>query len=467
MQKLLSLKSDDFLTGIAQYRDSRYGFFNSANGVNPFGLAATPSPVGTIAFSNAPSDISASAIVDNIVNMAVDGSDGYATSLAKLYKITGLSTTTTPSLLRSVANLAYGLDVFQTAHASGAKYLYYWQNTQIGRYDLASTYTDNWASITAAYQSAKHPTHRIDDRIFYAGNNVVSMIYDDATNADPAHSEAVFKIRKDFQIDCLTSDDTYLIVFASRNNSSLAETHVFFWDWKNGLPSWTKEYVIQDSYVASCKTIKGVTYGLGTRGLFALTFGNAPELVRTDVVAQSNIPTYLGAWNDALTIATSSGIKTYGKAKPQLKTALFSPFGSTSAVVFADFSKSIVYGFYSTGSTLCRQQHNTLGTASAQGFTSSLLKLGKRFKIGRVDMYTHTNMASGDTFDLQLNDSYAGASGYTSFPTIGFSTAGAVRYIKCIPTADLITDTLELYFTNLSGTFRIEQIDIYGEAVTD
>lgn len=482
MQKILSLTSKDFLRGISPYPyDSSYGLWRTASNFNPF------SAIGTIQPSIGLTTIGGGTTADNITNFVTNSTDLYGLgSAGHLYKVATFTGTPTVTDVRSgtpITSPAIGLEVFQTK-IGAANYLYYWQNGQIGQWDLAGAYatgwTDNKFSITSAYQTTVHPTLRIDDEIYYGAKYVISKLADDYTNADPAHTENVLDLPVDQVIVSLETDGTYLIILAQNLSSNTSK--IYFWDYKNRLDTWTVSYKIED-IVTSLKNVNGSIYASGMSGLYVLNASTEPVRVRSDIkAASSSAYKILNKYNNGLFIGASGGLKTYGQILPSIPNTSFTiSDASINAMAFPSGASANSRIFFSTGSTTL-QYFNVLTKSTASSYQdmnliTSMIDLGDEFTVERIDIIFSEKLETGQGIDVIT--AYGGFSGdptaidntAVSFNAITFATYGAKRRCKTFPTAtngELLTDTLLLRLAESGSTLgvnSIKRIDIYGERI--
>jgi hypothetical protein len=268
------------------------GIWYGASGLNPF----VSRNLGAITFTQAPTEIGA--LSGTATSMTFDGASGFVyTDSGNLYKVSTAFTNPSISNIREAASIsspAIGIEMFQSM--AGTKYLYYWQAAQIGRFDLSSTFDDDWHAITS---STTHPTLRIDDRIFFGSGNYVEYLYDAGADADVVTT--ALDLPKEYTITTLATDGEYLIIGASKNAgaiNSYNETAIFFWDWKNNLTSWTKVYYLSEEKISSIVIVAGVPHAVATRGTYAFNISTPPKLIRKDV-NRTGYPQSIGTYNDA------------------------------------------------------------------------------------------------------------------------------------------------------------------------
>lgn len=460
MKKILSLTSKEFESGFSSgSENTKLGLLYTGNRLNPFITD------GTIRFSQEPTEIGGATISGIVQSMVVDGADMYANAAnGDFYKIAAVFTS--PVATRPISSLTntYGLNVLETTNSS--KYVYVFQNTQIGRYRISDgNWTSGWKTITAAYRSDVNPTLRIDDTIYFGSFNVVSMIQDNLST-DTELYENQLDLPKDYIITALSTDGDYLIIAASKAVGATldyAETRVYFWDYRNKFDSWTRSYKIQDPQIRALKTKNGVTYAAGQFGLYAFAFSKEPERIRDDVKSTVGYGA-MSVLGDAITIGHLTTCATFGKIKPGSKTALLRPYEMPGSITALDTFSNNTMGIIATADAKLYKQllFTAPTTYNGTSLITGKIDLGNTYKIERLDFVFGINLASTDIIDVQVNSN--GSQG--TFNTVSYTNYGAVPRAICLPTAgDVITDTFSLTLSGIYGAFSLRQIDVYGEEV--
>jgi hypothetical protein len=464
MKKILSIKQKDFVSGISPYKnDSRFGLLYSANGYSPslFG--------GGLAFTKAPVDIGGATVVDSIQGFADYTDTLYAMGDGgNFYKITNL-TAAAPTVvnLKSggvLTNPAYGVASFSTI-VGGAKIYYFNNSTKIGQLAPSTdTFSDSKYSLTYGH-SGRAPTHVVNDRLFFGAQRFVSMLYDNGTDADPVLSENVFDIPKEESVQSISDDGTYLIVAGIKGSNVKAESTIYFWEWKDNIVTWTKKYAIPD-HIKCIQTISGITYGIGSRGLWAFTFSDYPILLREDISASGYHTNILNILKDQVIIGQTTSLFAYGKPNQFFPASLLSlSTGYTGIILASNFNSQLTRGFVSTlDDKLYLVDYTTQKTASSDSVVTSYIDLGNKFSISRVDLVFVDELASGDSVAIVARGSAGTTEGkdFVNGSTISFTNNGSVKDAKSELSTVLLTDSLSLEFT-ISGTCVIKRIDIYGE----
>ena len=253
MKKLFSLGQKELASGLNSggYYNENGGLWYQAKGLNPF--IKNDNYKNMMAGCSAPTDITGAVIVDNPWAYAsrITGSNAgtlyiYGDS-GHNYSIDLSGTNNPVDLSHTVANSANGYAIFSVA---GTDKLYYFQKTQIGTFDFASTWTDAWK--TGLQSTTHHPTHPFIDRIYFGNLYYVGQIHNNAGTADI--NATALNLPSDYTVTCISDDGQYLVIGATKSkdtssssNTLTAETRVFFWDTNSA--SWQKEYALQSASI--------------------------------------------------------------------------------------------------------------------------------------------------------------------------------------------------------------------------
>lgn len=274
--------SEDWLSGINPAVDSSYDQFigrsliSSTRSINPYYKlgALCPGPVGTAVTNNA--QISAV-----LLNMVMIGGNGYAISSdAKIFKASG-----TDGALSAVSPFPYttlagtgivGEDIV-SYYIGATQYLFYsWYNGtngDVGRYDLNTTFDNDWLSTVPANYAVIGKSNPLPMKVGYDdclyigdGNNLHQL--DGQTGDNGTLTKEKLKLPKGYIITSMELfSPSSLAIFAYRNNAGTgfnsSESKCFFWDYVNADPY--KVIDLNDNYVRGSFSWKG-TIGCFTRG---------------------------------------------------------------------------------------------------------------------------------------------------------------------------------------------------------
>ena len=480
MLKLLELTEREFATGIAPDSNTQNkGLWRKAAGITVVGDAYSESEtVGPLQAGAAPTDISASVIADapfawvtDVVTaiseyMYIWGNAGNLYSLS----LSGDNTPTNVSSGATVSSPANGLLVMQAA--GGTKYVLYFQEGQIGRWDPSaawSTRTNNWK--TGLQSTPWHPTHKFQDRGYYGNGHYVGFVYDDgATNLDTDKTALDFDATE--RVNCISDDGVYLVVGVTKNLSPDVFTHgatrIVFWDTNQS--SWQREWNIPDATVLAIKRTGGGMEALTSRGVFHFSFDQAPTqpfpyFASALSMPQTN-PTQFGAdvWGGALIYGNPGTVSTIGKILPQLPNAVMTPFTGFNAnyevtMVAANVKTNTVY----VGTTQNKLFRVRPGDTPSTGVTaeSIFIDLQRYYQVGKIVVHFDRPLASGDNVSIQCQQD-----GSVSFTTMGSATyaaQGAIRVKELYKSLE--ARKLKLIVNFVAGAVKIRSIEAWGDPI--
>lgn len=480
MRKLLSLTSKHFVTGISPSRHyAKSGVFASAAGINPFvDPRLGSSQLGLLQTSASPTDISSSVVVDtpfarvsrvtgsNAGRMYILGASGHFYSM-------DLASPAAPTDLRSgtpITNPANGIVIYKTR--GGTEYLYYWQQTQIGRWDLAGSHPTGWTDnqFTGLQSTTYHPVKLINDRVYYGNKDRIGMIYDAA--GTPTNNLNVLDFPSDFLVTALEEDTSYLVAALTKNTASGvigAETKVIFWD--KSSPSWNKEWPINDFNIISMKRVGSFIYAVGSKGLWAFNFSTPPELIEP-LSGQASAFGYANAAdliNGAVLWGGPGYINAFGKFLPGLPNAYSQPYKiGSSDITLVDANNAAGNIIVGTAEPKLYKISPYVGGATGLNAETVYFDLGQEFDIKRIDVSFGERLTSGDIVSITVgrDESFS----YDVWATIRHSDVGGVEFVKTVAgfgaggtlVGAVPAEMLKLKITFVAGAAKIKKIDVYG-----
>jgi len=212
---------DKFYLGESKSKYDQGGFDDSSNVDIYTELGSLRCQLALVSESTTPNEACISAIVpDGTVYF-------FSTTTGKIWSRT---TSGTYALANTNAN---------TAHR-GARYfngkLYYWTATKVGHFNMASTWTDTWQTLS---NSNGRGSSILNLSLFIADGNDISSV--DNTGA---WSQSALDLETNYIITDLTNVGTDLLI-GTINSTSNGACKVFLWDTYS--PSWTLEDEIFES----------------------------------------------------------------------------------------------------------------------------------------------------------------------------------------------------------------------------
>lgn len=173
----------------------------------------------------------------------------FSTESGKTWKQTG----GTYSLVNTNAN---GAHTGCSTKAFGG-YLFYTSGTKLGRFDLASTWTDSWQTFTQT--PTWRPTMELENELLIGNGKYLASVDSALT-----YSDNVFDIPSQYTISALSSAGTYVIA-GTRMGDSIYSCKSYLWDGFS--PSWSDEDLIPENGVNFFIEVDNGTFAqCGTNG---------------------------------------------------------------------------------------------------------------------------------------------------------------------------------------------------------
>lgn len=484
MKKLLDLGPKEFSYGITTADHLDGPIFSTAT-AGVCSLYDDSSKRGLLMAGPDANNVGSTDVVDTIITGAINSSGGTTTlyslgASGHLYSQSMATPTATPTDHRSgtpITNPANGLETFQAA--GGSRYLYYWQKTQIGRWDMSQAYpagwTDNWetTNITDTYA---HPTHSFQDRVYYGNGAYVGYIYDNA--GTPTSVPRALDVPADYYVSSITDDGTYLVIGLTRQTGSgtfqqSSGGKIIFWDGVSS--SWSKEWNLPDSTgIISLKNVDGSIYVLETRRLSVCNFSTPPISINLEGYLRAPMTGSGAATSDhnrmvkykdgVLWINNVGGLSYYGKLHPDAPRALHSPFGPlTSPTAILPIG---VTSYIHVGGQSKYYAQATAGGGTSGSVTTRFFDLKDTYTIGRIDLVFGYPLASGDT--VTVNTVGDATTGTLTFGIASFATHGAKTKVPLhtgVQYGNHTMDSLQLVLAWGAGAVKIKRIIVWGDPV--
>lgn len=466
MQKLLSLDSKDFFTGIAEGAHSpNTGIFHEADGISPFNVASANSAnFGLLQAGPTPQSFSGEA--DNIWAYEVDGATAkayYLGDAGHFYEHAGAASLTDLRSGTPISSPAKGTVIFQPR--GGTKYLYYFQLTQIGRWDLSGTHPTGWTDnhFTGLSSTTLHKPHRFFDEVFYTNTNKIGKIYDNAGTA--ANSVNVLDFPNDYTAVDLTDDGFYLVAAITTAVSGNAGINkVIFWDTHS--TSWNREWIVPDEYISNVVYNDGIVYIFGRSKLWACTFNSPPQFVKFISRPPQGFPYATTSIRNLLFWGDISGrINYYGRWTTSVPRALFRPFTGMSSVGVAcvarsavgTFNDNIIASLISGSEAAYFEITGTAGTSRSA--ETIYFDFGTKAIVQRIDIMFGEPLTGSDSLDVDVQaDEDASAQDWGTYAVS--STGNNRRQFK---TGYIEAEQLKLILNFNAGNPKIKRIEVYGE----
>lgn len=436
----------------------------TATGMDPFRKPGYISPgVNPLSVTNASE-------IDGILkNGLVYGNDAYMIGGTKLHQLTTLlsgSITNSGSWPHTISGATVGWDVCLyriTNSGTATPYLFYsWHdgtNSDVGRFDLSSTFDDDWmTSVPTGYSSTGldgsiKPVMIVNrlNRLLIGNGRYVAELDGNEQGASGAIQYKRLTLPANFQITSFARTPTHTVIFAYDTSPATTSyrglVKAFFWD--DISEDFSYDVVIPGSYVDGGFTYKNGLVGCFTEGQSdsfttskgsRILLGNEGGFETIDSFTD-NIPGHGGVevfgdvifWNSSGHVyQKNSPIKDF----PDRLNRITKGGGSTAYGMFRNFAGTRPYISTGTGATNGIQRLNAgyyPGT-----FTTSTVNLpcpvGYRASIDAVNIHWYSEKETGSNkmeFKIITN---RGASSTTVI-----ATSGTVGNDRQTPPAELLT----------------------------
>lgn len=488
LNPILNLGPNEFLTGVSPSPHlQNAGVFASAPGITPF-RNPTQGSVDTGLLQASPTfvtNVGSGTIVDAPIALAKQptGSGkvfalGNAGHLYQYDAITYLNFSDKRSGT-PITSPREGLFIFRAT--AGSDFLYYMQNTQIGRWDLAGAYptgwTDNWAT---GLTNNIHAVHPFSKAVYYTNDNNIGSITD--VSGTPTNTVNALILQPGFFATCIADDGQNITAGVTNNfadNRIQAISKIIFWDTQS--LTWQKEWLIPDPYVIGMVRIGGSPNILirGSYGLYICSYYNPPQYVRPLQSISASYPnSIISMFDGALFIDRDNNnlpIASYwGKVMPTAPNAYFQLFNvpnQSSSLTLTLLDTDAPAGFLvgngndaggGAVNRLLRYRFSDAGTTGAIADTI-YFDFPSNMQINRADVIFGDALATGDSLKVDFITAESDAALTGQSQTITYATEGAIRYKRTFP--NFITNQLKLRLTFQGGNPKVRRLIVYGYPV--
>jgi hypothetical protein len=346
---------------------------------------------------------------------------------------------------------------------TNANALFYWQRTQIGKWNMSDTYPTGWtdALFTGLENTPYHPTLKLFDRLYYGNKDKIGFIYDNAGTT--TNNASGLDLPAGSIVKCLISDGQNLVIGATKNQGSdsiYSETKIYFWD--TNQDSWQKEYLVPAGTINSFGRIGTTLFAFCGRKMFAFNYDTPPTLIRT--LGDISMPTYeysntVDNIGEAV-IFGGSALTTYGKISPEAKNAFLLPYTGTTGTISAIFTdaKNDTMFIGTATPKLYRFATSNAG-AQSKNWDTIYFDLGSLYRMQQIVLTMPNGIGATDSITVYANE------GATTIGTIDQATYGNVKRVKLAINPAIEGDMISLRLVYTAGTPSIKRIDLYGEAV--
>lgn len=482
IKPVFNLGVKQILSGLSLSEHLPTALFSSAENIFPFvdpfpesvnvGLLQTSGdPVTITGFSDNP--FTATVKVSGAVtgSMYMMGDAGYFYSL----NLDDESNTVLRGVASTVTDPANAVEIHKPT--SGTEYLYYWQKTQIGKWDLTSAYngspapswTDNWA--TGLQSTVNHPKHTFLGDVYFGNNEYIGKLYTTSYEGGYVSTTSLTALDfpSDFTVMCLNDDGYNLVIGIQKNIYSISlrsQVKVLFWDTLPGTLSPNKEWTIPDYNINSIQRFRDGFIAICSRGIYYFNYDTKPKLINVLTGNYRSIisrPEAADVYNDAILWGGAGQVNSYGKFVNSVPDAFFTPFGKLTAdvtLVKSNIKVNKIFvanqtsGFYSF--TL-----SDSGATTSSHPQTTYFDLGTETQLTRIDLLLGEPVASTDSFTLQVQGDADNAA--FDYGTISGSNADQLGKKKISLFKQMITNQIKLKLQYNGGNIKIKNIIGYGK----
>ena len=469
MQKILQLGIKDWITGVGIGRHIEdTGIFHQMDGWNPcvnpalssddFGLLQTGSASTQVGSGTADETVTAF-IPHNSTEMYALGTSG------DIYSIALADDAVTLNSNRGV-NIQNGF----FSKGGGTEYFYYFQETQIGRYDLASTYTDGfWTGLTS---TTIRPVHYWAQTFWFGNVSTVGKLVPASlpgTGALGAANLNVLDFDPEYTVKCLSDDDYYLVVGVSTQTASQTlggTTKVVFWDGFS--PSWNKEWFIPEPSIQAIQKTGNIFYAVCSNALYAFNFSTSPvKILDLDSSHTINVNAYnaITQIGDAV-MWGAIDINAYGRLNSRIPKAYYQPMSfALRATTVNALNSNASYGkIYIAGNDSKIYQVSLLSGGNVNDLNNAIthwIDLKDVYQITGIRINFGTRLVSGNNMTITV-EGYDGTSAFTQNINPTFTGLGAVS--RAFFPLELRGHEVRLTFSvsGIVGNVKIKDVILYG-----
>jgi len=338
MEKVLTLSTEDWMNGIKSYPHfDGTPALARASSCHPFrtnkimgnGYDGYHDATGAMALHPQFGGMLSTDLLGTIFGFDVNTNTIYThQNTGDFYEIdTDAETSTNLRDSTNISNSAKGMIRYQPQ--GGNEYLYYAQDTQIGRWDLSGSYptgwTDDWQ--TGLNSTNEHHMHAFLDRVYICNGDEIDQIGSDG-NGSATYTRAVLDFSSKYEATCMSDTGRELIVGLSSDSDSIKSKVLF---WNTNTESWQKELTFQETNkLYSIRRVNRSTYyALSPDGLFVFGPNTPPQRIYDNVGSlDEGYPSCMQSYKEGVLFVTADDqVMYYGEALPEAPTALHNIVG--------------------------------------------------------------------------------------------------------------------------------------------
>jgi len=477
-----SVKIDNFLGGLApNYQNEDYPSYGNTNQAakmeamdltNPGYMQAGPA---LTVLTNGDEDGAVTKLIRSILEQPVTSDTTYGIGDNLLHQITSTAVTNAGSWPHTIDKAAVTNEDGEDVVEYGGNLYYSYNHSgsagDIGKYDLSSTFDDDWGSTVpsgaAALQDAPHQMIVGGNDVMYIANGRYVASYDGTTFIPQA-----LDLPAGTEVQSIAWNTDRLWVFANKtnlsgNNRNLSALYI----WDGTTNSWESETPIPGR-VGGSIVKNGVVFFAYLDSAIAkyfMAYISGSSIFPVAQAGVSNLPQYyqLTDYKDFILFISLDAIYAFGSGHPDLPVRFFDyadcGLNGTVGGMANPFGLPLVATNSGTDYQLAK--FNTSGYDTDSRWYSITYDVSGESTLSMIDnvVFTFEKLTSGAVVDWVLRDSKGQAlySDKISFAKLG--AANCARY----PIKKLTCDfRIEVDYANGSTTVpvRIKSIKVYGDS---
>jgi hypothetical protein len=422
-KKILEIKGESFLKGLAYQKFSPYGgLFRQATNFSPFTTVGLATPSYAISDIGAGSPGVIAKSIRKIVPVA-DGSnlDFYLWSDdATLYRLRGGTVTDVTS--------SYNINTSITGTARGAclwkgKFVYVTEQ-QARRIDVGGAGGTEYLLVTLSSGYPHVPVLGADGNLYISNANNVAKLTSTTVSGSNSSTVAA-SLNADFTVRSLVNDGRYLVWFADNGAidgptpgttvSYKNRCIVAFWDLAKSV--FDQIYEFEDSGIVGARMIGNVIKFITPSGVYETAFGLFPRKVfpfgltadgwniprQDSPIFDSNLTTFNNIlhWGSA-NLGVTNPIYAYGNLLGNQKQIAFQPYTSTLNASGGITALGTGFDKFLVASNLKLYDVNASGTYSTSVFNLANIPLDKPYNFGYAKVILQSPISSGNSVALKI-----------------------------------------------------------------
>lgn len=408
----------------------------SAQGIDPYRIPgiAMAGKLSTI--------ISSTTVVDLPVHVVINGTDSWWLGQSgNIYKVTNANVVTKPHTSSNPEG--YGL----TLHHDGtAKYLYWRSDQEIGRFDLASTYNDDYITgLTSQGAGQEAPLISFINNLYFANGSYIGR-----KEGGAAENKTYLQLPANFYCKQILIYGTWLILNLKSTETNADSSKIVFWDgiktdYQDVLPIPANEITLynDDNQImgmfGSVQPQLSKLIGRSFQRIKRLESFVAGDLSTAETIVGLNLPRpgAIASINNETFFGRGPNLDIYswGAKQPDLADALQKPIlvdtgtsGQIGCLLSKTSDQSLYVGYEVGAGGSYKIARIVSGVKTGSVFTTPVLDMNTRRKkqIDKIRLY-HLTHASGNQIKLEAKKD---GGSWTELFTTTFTDDGTVDIKK-------------------------------------